>query len=158
MNKILLLIAASCLSGLIGCAAPGERDLPPVIEGGYPDTDSDQAYPEDHEGADILAPQDQPPAQVQPSTSPAVVSLINQSRAQYNARNYQAAIATAERGLRIDRRSAELYLLLAQSYVQLARPQQAEQFAQQGLRYSIAGSSIAQALQRVSEIVKGAGL
>jgi tetratricopeptide (TPR) repeat protein len=85
--------------------------------------------------------------------NPAVESLIRQARAQYQAQNFQGAIATAERGLRIDRRSADLYLLLAQSYVQLSLPQKAKMFVQQGLRYAQQGSDAAYGLMLVQEIV-----
>ena len=61
----------------------------------------------------------------------------------------------AERGLRIDRRASELYLVLAQSYLQLAMPQQAEQFVQQGLRFAQSGSSVAESLMRVLDILTG---
>lgn len=80
----------------------------------------------------------------------AVISLIDQARQAYEQGEYNAAIAIAERGLRIDRREPELYLLLAQSYLQLARPDQARQFAQQGLRYSPPDSHLYQALEAVS--------
>lgn len=159
MNKKLLVICASCFLGLLaGCAGQVEPELPPVIEGGYPETDTSETIPGETDQSEEpdSSTQVTPPAQRSPNA--AVQSLANQSRAHYNARNYQGAIATAERGLRIDRRSPELYLLLAQSYLQLAKPQQAEQFAQQGLRYSQAGSSVAEALQRVREVLASGGL
>lgn len=93
-------------------------------------------------------------APVAPVTNSAVDSLVKQARAQYVARDYQNAIATAERGLRIDRRAADLYLVLAQSYVQLALPQKATMFVQQGLRYAQQGSEAAEGLLRVQEIVR----
>jgi tetratricopeptide (TPR) repeat protein len=85
-----------------------------------------------------------------------VSSLVLEARAQYQAQAYQAAIATAERGLRIDRQAGELYLLLAQSYVQLALPQQARMFVQQGLRYAQQGSEVAEGLARVQAILQQA--
>jgi tetratricopeptide (TPR) repeat protein len=138
---------------LVGCVSTGPRDLPPV---------EDTAPPVDDRPVETLPPvedapvENVPPVQrPEPVINPAVTSLINQARAQYNARNYQVAVATAERGLRIDRRAAELYLILAQSYLQLALPQQAEQFAQQGLRYAQTGSLVAESLLRVREILSG---
>lgn len=92
-----------------------------------------------------------PPA---PVTNPAVNSLVKQARAQYLSQDYQSAIATAERGLRIDRRAADLYLVLAQSYLQLALPQKANMFVQQGLRYAQQGSEAAEGLLRVQEIAQ----
>lgn len=79
----------------------------------------------------------------------AVVSLIDQSRLAYEQGDYMGAIATAERGLRIDRREPELYLVLAQSYLDLAQMEQARQFAEQGLRHSPPDSHLYQALEAV---------
>lgn len=85
--------------------------------------------------------------------NPAAQSLAKQARQQYLAQDYQGAIATAERGLRIERRAADLYLVLAQSYVQLALPDKAKMFVQQGLRFAAPGSDTAQGLARVQEMV-----
>ena len=85
--------------------------------------------------------------------NPAAMSLARQARQQYQTLDYQGAIATAERGLRIERRSAELYLVLAQSYIQLALPEKAKMFVQQGLRFAAPGSEAAQGLARAQEIV-----
>jgi len=93
------------------------------------------------------------PAPVTAAPNPAVQSLARQARAQYQAGDYQGAIATAERGLRIERRAADLYLVLAQSYVQLALPEKAKMFVQQGLRFAAPGSETAQGLTRVQQTV-----
>ncbi len=85
--------------------------------------------------------------------NPAAQSLAKQARQQYLAQDYQGAIATAERGLRIERRAADLYLVLAQSYVQLALPEKAKMFVQQGLRFAAPGSETAQSLTRVQQAV-----
>lgn len=87
------------------------------------------------------------------SLNPAAISLARQARNQYLAQDYQGAIATAERGLRIERRAADLYLVLAQSYVQLDQPQKAEMFVQQGLRFAPQGSEVASGLLRVRELI-----
>ena len=87
------------------------------------------------------------------SLNPAAQSLARQARQQYQAQDYQGAIATAERGLRIERRAADLYLVLAQSYVQLALPEKAKMFVQQGLRFAAPGSDVAQGLARVQQVV-----
>ncbi|MDQ2077647.1 tetratricopeptide repeat protein [Marinimicrobium sp. ABcell2] len=84
-----------------------------------------------------------------PERNPAVDGLIEQAGLAYQAGDYQGAIASAERGLRIDRREPALYLLLAQSYLELARPRQADEFARQGLRYSAPGSVLFDALEAV---------
>ena len=81
--------------------------------------------------------------------NPAAVSLAKQARGQYQAQDYQGAIATAERGLRIERRAADLYLVLAQSYVQLGSPDKAKMFVQQGKRFATPGSDAAQGLLRL---------
>lgn len=91
-----------------------------------------------------------PPVQ---SLSPATQSLARQARGQYQQQDYQGAIATAERGLRIERHAAELYLVLAQAYVQLGQEQKANLFAQQGLRYAPQGSDVAGALIRLREML-----
>lgn len=87
------------------------------------------------------------------SLNPAAQSLAKLARQQYLSQDYQGAIATAERGLRIERRAADLYLVLAQSYVQLALPEKAKMFVQQGLRFAAPGSDAAQGLARVQEMV-----
>lgn len=65
----------------------------------------------------------------------ALQELLGEAREQAMVGNWAGAIASAERGLRIDRRQPELYLLLARSYRALGRPDRARQFAGQGLRY-----------------------
>ncbi|HMW47191.1 MAG TPA: tetratricopeptide repeat protein [Cellvibrionaceae bacterium] len=93
------------------------------------------------------------PANAAPATNRAVSgalgSLVSQAQAAYQAGNYQTAISTAERGLRIDRRAPALYLVMAQSYLALNQPTQAAQFANQGLRFSQSGSAEARALEKV---------
>lgn len=83
------------------------------------------------------------------AVSGALGSLVSQAQAAYKAGNYQTAISTAERGLRIDRRAPALYLVMAQSYLALNQPTQAAQFANQGLRFSQSGSAEARALEKV---------
>lgn len=93
------------------------------------------------------------PVAPKPTLNPAAQSLARQARQQYLSQDYQGAIATAERGLRIERRAADLYLVLAQSYLQLALPEKAKVFVQQGLRYAAQGSDVAQGLARVQEMM-----
>lgn len=163
VKSLLNLLLCMCVAlFLIGCSSPSSRDLPPVVESGETTIYDENGYPVEvspplgEEPRDEVPAEDLPPASAQqPVINPAVTSLTNQARAQYNARNYQAAIATAERGLRIDRRASELYLVLAQSYLQMSMPQQAEQFVQQGLRFAQTGSVVAQSLLRVREILSG---
>lgn len=91
-----------------------------------------------------------PPVQ---TLTPATQSLARQARSQYQQQDYQGAIATAERGLRIERHAAELYLVLAQAYVQLGQEQKANLFVQQGLRYAPQGSEVAGSLIRLRELL-----
>jgi len=110
---------------LTGCVGPFERE---------PDEASDPAT-----------------EQTQDSGTAAVISLVEQSRLAYEHGDYNSAIQSAERGLRIDRREPEFYLVLAQSYLELAQPAQAEQFARQGLRHSLPDSHLYQALEEVKQ-------
>lgn len=139
---------------LVGCAGNVRpQDEPPVVDSSDPAPRPEDALPE--KPVEPVAPPpviSRTPAPVVPApTSNATASLVSQARAQYQAKNYQAAIATAERALRIDRRSPEVYLVLAQSYVQLANTQLALQFAQQGVRYSQAGTDLAKTLVQVRD-------
>lgn len=104
--------------------------------------------------APLRPPPDKAPVPEEPpkaSSTAAVVALIGQARRAYEQGQYQNSIAQAERGLRIDRREAEFYLLLAQSYQRLGREDRARQFARQGLRYAPPDSPNHRALQRLLE-------
>lgn len=84
-----------------------------------------------------------PPPDVAPPPVRAVDRLVAEARGQYDNGDLDGAIATAERGLRIDRREPRLYYLLAQSYRARSDDYRARQFAQQGLRYADGGSEVA---------------
>ncbi len=137
------------ISVFTGCATSiqSPRNPAPVVE-----RPADVAKP-----SQPAVVQPQPGAVPKPvpsvSLNPAAQSLAKQARQQYLSQDYQGAIATAERGLRIERRAADLYLVLAQSYVQLALPEKAKMFVQQGLRFAAPGSDVAQGLARVQEMV-----
>jgi len=151
-RNLLLLGVIFMLTQLVGCASHvTSQSTPPVIEKSEPETPPVVSPPEKpvEPVAPPVVPQTKAPAPT--ASSNATASLVSQARAQYQAKNYQAAIATAERALRIDRRSPEVYLVLAQSYVQLANTQLAMQFVQQGIRYSQAGTELAQALMQVRD-------
>lgn len=140
------------------CATTVTHQQPPVTDASTMPPGTSAPSEEQISSGDLVVPveeQQDTAAARPPLVNPAVTSLINQSRAQYNARNYPAAIATAERGLRIDRRTPELYLLLAQSYLQQSNAPQAKQFVQQGLRFAQPGSPVAESLRRVEEILAG---
>lgn len=147
MSTKLLAIAALCAL-MAGCATSTVEPLP-TPEPLPPDRESVPVEPQ----PPVAIPEQVKPAPAVAIPNQAVESLIRLARSQYQGQNYQAAIATAERGLRIDRRSADLYLLLAQSYVQLSLPQKAKMFVQQGLRYAQQGSEAAIGLARVQEVV-----
>lgn len=87
-----------------------------------------------------------------PSRSQAVVELLDQARLQYRYGKFSHAVRTAERGLRIERSESEWYLILAESYLKLGSPANAQQFARQGLRYS---QPVGNHYQRLLEISDG---
>ena len=150
--KVKLLTVSFCcaLLQLSGCATQTSTQEPaPVID--QAPTTPEPAVQIPEVPAPVTTPTPQPKPAGPAPTSNAVISLVTQARAQYAAKNYQAAVATAERGLRIDRRSPELYLVLAQSYVQLANKQLAQQFVQQGIKYAQAGTEVAQSLIKVRD-------
>ena len=69
-------------------------------------------------------------------TLPLVEQLILQANMALDKNQYEQAISLAERGLRVDRREPRFYLVLAEAYDLLNKAQQANFFAQQGLRYT----------------------
>lgn len=69
----------------------------------------------------------------------AAQSLLAAASNSFKAGDYSAAIASAERGLRIARTSPELLLVLARSYEQQGDYAQARVFAERGMRYLSAG-------------------
>ena len=147
-----LLTRACVLAGvftLVGCATSNQPPQNPTPEISKPRDAVEPGQP--------VVVQPQPGAVPKPvpvvALNPAAQSLAKQARQQYQSQDYQGAIATAERGLRIERRAADLYLVLAQSYVQLALPEKAKMFVQQGLRFAAPGSDTAQGLVRVQETV-----
>ena len=156
MNKNLLIIAVLVIATqLVGCAGNVHTNTPaPVIEKIPPTATPEPSQPEVPPEPPVVlqpAPPVQPPAPA--PSSKAVSSLVDRARAQYNLKNYQAAVATAERALKIDRRSPEVYLILAQSYVQMANNQLAFQFVQQGIRYAQAGTELAQSLLQLRDSI-----
>ena len=88
------------------------------------------------------------PGSVSPGSSPpdismpsrAVQNMIDESTKLLGSGEWESAIAMAERGMRIDRRVPELYLVIAKGYAGLQDSARAQQFAQQGLRYIDANS------------------
>lgn len=115
LRRFCLFIIITLLAPLLftACATRAPTPLPPL---------------EDRAPPPVTAPQPR-------SAIPVVDRLLEQANDYYAKRQYEQAIATAERGLRIDRRVPEFYLVLARAYRSLDNPAQARQFAQQGLRY-----------------------
>lgn len=152
-RNLLLLGVVFILTQLVGCATNVKpQATPAVIEKSEPAAKPEVKQPEksvEPVAPPPAVPQTQAPTPV--ASSNATASLVSQARAQYQAKNYQGAIAIAERALRIDRRSPDVYLILAQSYVQLANTQLALQFVQQGIRYAQAGTDLAQTLVQVRD-------
>lgn len=140
MNVWVKIAALAGLLLLVGCAgspyAPeGDRSSIPVEE--LPE-------PEASEPAEVQRPE--PEVEV-PRTPSAVDTLLNSARRQYDAGQYEAAIATAERALRMERGNAEIYLVIGHSYLALLQTEMAGQFARQGLAFAAAGSSVRRQLQ-----------
>ncbi|WP_299980994.1 tetratricopeptide repeat protein [uncultured Pseudoteredinibacter sp.] len=69
----------------------------------------------------------------------AAQSLLSSAASSFKAGDYSAAIASAERGLRIARTSPELLLILARSYERQGDFAQARVFAERGMRYLSVG-------------------
>lgn len=136
----LLLLLASCAS------APPTADIE-VVDAGAVENQPAEVPLETQTEAPVAAP-----AQPAPDRSYAVDELLTQARLQYRYGQYQYAVRTAERGLRIDRAQSEWYLILSQSYLKLGSPGNAQQFARQGLRYS---SPVGQHYQRLKQISDG---
>jgi tetratricopeptide (TPR) repeat protein len=156
VNKVLLLGGLLfVVVNLVGCASNVKPEAAPVVieksvpvpvpEVKEPPKPVEPVIPE-------VVPQTRAPIPV--ASSNATASLVSQARAQYQAKNYQGAIAIAERALRIDRRAPDVYLILAQSYMQLANTQAALQFAQQGIRFAQAGTDLAQTLMQVRDLLQ----
>ena len=149
INSFNRLLIAGLALAVVGCAthSPSSPTPPPVTPVPPPLITKPETP---------VVVQPQPGAVPKPAPAvlnPAAISLAKQARNQYLGKDYQGAIATAERGLRIERRVADLYLILAQSYLQLGLPQKAEMFVQQGLRFAAQGSDVASGLLRVRESI-----
>jgi Flp pilus assembly protein TadD len=82
--------------------------------------------------------------------SPLQKKLLTSAQKKLSANEPQAAIVLAEKGLRIDRKDPQFYILLARAYEQLGDKQQSSYFARQGLRYVRKGSEEYQVLKRLA--------
>lgn len=150
MIRLLLLLSFVLVTGCSSVAHyPAERS--PAAS--QPDSSHTSREPEPQAAPATSTAPGTTAAPVVASVNPAVASLLSLARSQYQAQNYQGAIATAERGLRIDRRAADLYLVLSQSYLQLDQPHKAQMFVQQGLRYAPDGSDTSVSLLRLQRML-----
>lgn len=70
-----------------------------------------------------------------PSVDAAVDAIEADARRYMGEREWKKSLEAAEHGLRIDRRNAEFYRIMGESYRQLGDIPQAERFARQAQRY-----------------------
>lgn len=78
-----------------------------------------------------------------------MAALIDDAWRHYRGGDTDKAIAVAERAQRLDARSAEVYLVLASSYLARGQQEVAEGFARRGVNFSSAGSVIRDQLQQL---------
>jgi Flp pilus assembly protein TadD len=88
------------------------------------------------------------PGQTGPAQK-AVQGLLDEAWTHYRNNDPDKAIAVAERAQRLNDRSAEVYLVLASSYLVQGKQEIAEQFARRGLSYSSVGSTLRNRLQQL---------
>ena len=101
---------------------------------------------QDSEAPLVIAATD--PGQADPAQK-AVRGLLDEAWTHYRNNDPDKAIAVAERAQRLNGRSAEVYLVLASSYLVQGKQQIAEQFARRGLSYSSVGSTLRHRLQQL---------
>ncbi len=106
-------------------------------------------------------PQELSPKKIAPARhtlSPAqraVTSLLKEGWAYYRIENHERSIAIAERAQRLDPQRAEVYLLLAKSYLALGQSQLAEQLGQRGLLLSQNDATVRRRLERLLHDIRG---
>lgn len=139
-SKIIVLLFLVSL--LAACApmkpAPTVSSVPESPrDSGLPPPDEPQTRPQ--------PPPVQEPAPEPPSS--AVTALLSQGWGQYRRNDYQGALSTAERAQRIDPRSPEVYLLMANAQFSLYQIAVAEQVARRGLAMAASGTAVSAQLQ-----------
>lgn len=148
-----VIFAGVLLALLASCASSPSAPEVEVVEAQGADIRSMQGQSGESQAP---LPQDEAPEDVSPASAPdrthAIDELLTQARLQYRYGEYQYAVRTAERGLRIDRSQSEWYLILSESYLKLGSAGNAKQFARQGLRYS---NPVGQHYQRLKQISDG---
>ena len=115
--------------------------LPAPVEGRAPAEEAGQ----------VAQPQPAPrqePSDIRPGDSEvamgaisAVDELLEEAWGYHDDGEFERAIAVAERALRMDRRNAEVYLVMASGNYELYRNDRARQLANQGLAYAERGSA-----------------
>lgn len=106
-------------------------------------------------GRNSLPPEPQDNVLPDARTSSAVANLVSTSQQHYNNGAWDAAIAAAERALRIERRDPNIYLLLAKSYRAIGDTGQALQFLEQGLRYVNSANAVtARELDQLNTVLR----
>ena len=68
--------------------------------------------------------------------SPLQKKLLVSAKKELVDNNPREAIVLAEKGLRVDRKDSQFYIILADAYERMGDKQQSMYFAQQGLRYA----------------------
>ena len=145
------LIIATIVSATTACAP-----LQTMTGAGAP---VEQGQPEQISPA--VNPQEQVPKKIAPAqhtVSPAqraVTSLLKEGWAYYRVENHERSIAIAERAQRLDPQRAEVYLLLAKSYLALGQPRLAEQLGQRGVLLSQNDATVRRRLQRLLHEIQG---
>lgn len=141
MNK---LIKPVCLAAMFLSLAACQSTAP-VESSGERSSKSGHA---DYDRSTEVAPIPQVDSSMQAPPA-AVMSLLQLAKQQQQRQQWQQSIETAERGLRIERRMAELYLVLSDGYSALQQRSRAKSFAQQGLRYAQPNSRVYKLLQEL---------
>jgi Flp pilus assembly protein TadD len=97
----------------------------------------------------VVSVQPVSPETIRPS-SPLQQKILQSAQQKIAAKDSEGAIVLAEKGLRIDRKDPQFYIVLARAYKQLGDKQQSSYFARQGLRYVRKGSAEYQTLKRLA--------
>lgn len=127
-----LILAACANQGLVPQREAGKRPDQPQP--------SKVDLPAPRPATPVVPVEPQPPSirsqAKRPAAPPAVQSIERRALKQLKVGDIEAAIISAERGLRIARNTSGLLWVLARAYELQHNAEQAEAFAQQGLRYS----------------------
>ncbi|UTA47495.1 tetratricopeptide repeat protein [Simiduia sp. 21SJ11W-1] len=134
LSGMLLLVGCASTTTTVPPVEDARTDTAPGYEPQLP-ADVGTAEPGTVQGAGTSEARPNPSAEVPREQHEAIARLERRARQQLAEGQYGAAIDTAERGLRLNRYSANLYYLIAQAYAQQGVSAQARNFARLGLRY-----------------------